>query len=206
MGTQINGLFPGEIFPTSTLGGCIDVFENIFPNSEETILYIENECSDSTSDLNWFRSTTIAQGMNQTARTSYDINLTECAKYLNNTCAQNIHNQIYLLLLASVGPYVVKHNIFQVQHEDYNILKYNSGQEYQTHADSDGLTKRTISAVIYLNDDYEGGEIEFINFGIKLKPKAGTLLLFPSNYAYAHRAHAITSGTKYAIVTWIKEV
>jgi hypothetical protein len=31
------------------------------------------------------------------------------------------------------------------------------------------------------------------------------LILFPSNYAYSHIAHPITNGTKYAMVTWIKD-
>ena len=33
----------------------------------------------------------------------------------------------------------------------------------------------------------------------------GMVILFPSNYAYRHIAHPVTSGTKYAIVTWIKD-
>jgi predicted 2-oxoglutarate/Fe(II)-dependent dioxygenase YbiX len=31
------------------------------------------------------------------------------------------------------------------------------------------------------------------------------LILFPSNYAYSHIAHPVTSGTKYAMVTWIRD-
>jgi predicted 2-oxoglutarate/Fe(II)-dependent dioxygenase YbiX len=58
---------------------------------------------------------------------------------------------------------------------------------------------------VYLNDDYEGGEVEFVNFGIKIKPQPGMLLLFPSTYPYAHIAHPVTSGVKYAIVTWIHD-
>jgi predicted 2-oxoglutarate/Fe(II)-dependent dioxygenase YbiX len=59
--------------------------------------------------------------------------------------------------------------------------------------------------LIYLNDDYEGGEIEFVNFDIKIKPKAGTLIMFPSNYPYSHIAHPVISGTKYAVSTFLHE-
>jgi predicted 2-oxoglutarate/Fe(II)-dependent dioxygenase YbiX len=64
---------------------------------------------------------------------------------------------------------------------------------------------RVVSAILYLNDDYEGGHLEFPNFGIKIKPQAGMLILFPSNYAYTHAAHPVTKGTKYALVTWIRD-
>jgi predicted 2-oxoglutarate/Fe(II)-dependent dioxygenase YbiX len=59
--------------------------------------------------------------------------------------------------------------------------------------------------LLYLNDDYSGGELEFRNFQLKISPKKGMLLLFPSNFAYAHIAHPVTSGTKYAFVTWLHD-
>ena len=43
------------------------------------------------------------------------------------------------------------------------------------------------------------------NFDIKIKPQPGMLILFPSNFAYTHIAHPVTSGSKYALVTWIKD-
>ena len=90
-------------------------------------------------------------------------------------------------------------------HENYKMLKYPVDTEYKKHYDGATASGRCISAIAYLNDDYEGGEIEFPNFEIKIKPKAGMLVLFPSNYAYAHIAHSVTKGTKYAIVTWIHD-
>jgi hypothetical protein len=44
-----------------------------------------------------------------------------------------------------------------------------------------------ISFSLYLNDDFEGGELEFGNFPIKLKPKAGTLAVIPGGEEYKHR-------------------
>jgi predicted 2-oxoglutarate/Fe(II)-dependent dioxygenase YbiX len=64
---------------------------------------------------------------------------------------------------------------------------------------------RALSAICYLNDDYEGGEIEFPEFKVKIKPEAGMLILFPSNFAYKHTAYPVTKGTKYALVTWIHD-
>jgi predicted 2-oxoglutarate/Fe(II)-dependent dioxygenase YbiX len=90
-------------------------------------------------------------------------------------------------------------------HENYNVLRYRTGQEYKPHSDGSTGSGRAISAICYWNDDYEGGEIEFPNFNIKIKPEPGMLLLFPSNYPYKHIAHPVIEGTKYAIVTWIHD-
>jgi predicted 2-oxoglutarate/Fe(II)-dependent dioxygenase YbiX len=85
------------------------------------------------------------------------------------------------------------------------MLKYSTGQEYHAHYDGGTGSGRSLSAIVYLNDDYEGGHVEFVNYGVKIKPKPGMLLLFPSSYAYRHIAHPVTSGTKYAIVTWLHD-
>lgn len=202
---QINGVFPGTIYPNVTLGGCIDVFENVWPNPEETIELIENECLNPDSGIHWNRAGTIGEGINQDSRTNYHIGITAAAQESGSSLAKNIHNQMYFLLLASTIPYAQKHGIEQMYHEQYNMLRYRGGQEYKAHADGTTNTGRSISAIVYLNDEYEGGEIEFVNFGIKIKPEPGMLILFPSNFAYKHIAHPVIQGTKYAIVTWIKD-
>lgn len=43
---------------------------------------------------------------------------------------------------------------------------------------------------LYLNDDYGGGELEFAEVPIKLKPKAGMLAVIPGDY-YRHRVNKV---------------
>lgn len=205
MSIQVNGFFPGNMQPDSVVGGCINIFENVWPNIKETIEEIENECSNVNSGISWHRAETIGMGLEQNIRTNYNIDITHSALYYDNQVCQNIHNQFYVVLLSSLMPYITKYDIPQLYHENYQLLKYSGGQKYDAH--SDGVTEngRSVSAILYLNNDYEGGEIEFVNFGIKIKPEPGMLILFPSNYAYRHIAHPVTSGTKYAIVTWLKD-
>lgn len=205
MNNQVHGFFPGELEPTQTLAGCIDIFENAWPDPEETILSIENEILNPESTMKWSKAQTLDMGINQDKRTNYDLGITYYAQAENNPVAQAIHNQMYVLLLASTIPYANKHDIHSMYHEGYNLLRYNGGQEYKAHQDGGTDTGRSISAICYLNDNYSGGEIEFVNFNIKIKPEPGMLMLFPSNYAYRHIAHPVRSGTKYALVTWIKD-
>ena len=61
--------------------------------------------------------------------------------------------------------------------------------------------KFAITALAYFNDDYEGGEIRFPRLdGYTHKPKAGDILLCPSNYIYEHASLPMESGTKYCVV------
>jgi predicted 2-oxoglutarate/Fe(II)-dependent dioxygenase YbiX len=203
----VNGLFPGEILPDTTVAGCIDIFENVWPDATSTIELLENECADPDSGAYWQRAETVGSGAIQQIRTNKILHVTHLANVSNNPLLQNIHNQFNIILLATTIVYAQKYNIRgQLFHEEYSILKYEEKQEYKAHYDNGPTTNRTMSAVLYLNDDYEGGEIEFIHMGIKVKPQAGMLILFPSSYPYAHIAHPVTKGKKYALVTWIKEL
>jgi predicted 2-oxoglutarate/Fe(II)-dependent dioxygenase YbiX len=92
------------------------------------------------------------------------------------------------------------------------ILRYRPGGEYKRHADADNwlpserkwqrVLDRDLSVLIYLNDDYEGGEIVFPNFDVGLKPQRGLLAAFPSDCRYMHAAQTVKSGTRYALVSW----
>jgi hypothetical protein len=89
-------------------------------------------------------------------------------------------------------------------HDNYQILKYGVGQKFTNHIDDSLKHHRRISTVYYVNEDYEGGEILFPRFNIQYKPKANEMLLFPSTYVYNHSVSPVISGTRYAIVSWIR--
>jgi len=87
--------------------------------------------------------------------------------------------------------------------ESINLVKYYPGNHFNLHADDGASYKSVVSLVGYLNDDYEGGEISFDMYDIKIKPKVGDLLIFPSNYMFMHKALPVTSGVKYSVVTML---
>jgi predicted 2-oxoglutarate/Fe(II)-dependent dioxygenase YbiX len=96
--------------------------------------------------------------------------------------------------------------------EKPSILRYTSGGFYKRHADSclvDAATNtwmkvhdRDISLLIYLNEDYTGGGLSFMNFNYHLRPKTGDMLAFPSDNRYEHQAQTVQSGIRYVIVSW----
>lgn len=88
----------------------------------------------------------------------------------------------------------------------YELLRYEEGQHFGLHVDAvrsnPVLGHRRISAVAFVNDDYEGGELHFPRQGITVWPEEGMLVLFPSNFTHPHEVLPVKRGTRYSIVAW----
>ena len=62
---------------------------------------------------------------------------------------------------------------------------------------------RLLAWMVYLNDNYEGGETEFNYLSKRIKPKKGTLLIWPTGFTHSHRGGMVVSGKKYVLTGWI---
>ena len=63
------------------------------------------------------------------------------------------------------------------------------------------LSSRTMAWMVYLNDVEEGGETEFLYQKLKVKPKKGTVLIWPGGYTHLHRGNPPMSD-KYIATGW----
>jgi len=97
-----------------------------------------------------------------------------------------------------------KKNIKSREHT-MHLLRYDKTGHLPAHQDQ-GVSTRVLSVLLYLNDDYEGGEIEFRHSGIKMKPEPGSILFFPSNFLYVHEVYPVTRGPRYALPNWYHNV
>jgi predicted 2-oxoglutarate/Fe(II)-dependent dioxygenase YbiX len=86
-----------------------------------------------------------------------------------------------------------------------HLLRYDQSGYLPAHQDQ-GVSTRVLSVLLYLNNDYEGGEITFRHSGITLKPEPGSVLFFPSNFLYVHEVAPITKGPRYALPNWYHNV
>ena len=117
---------------------------------------------------------------------------------------QSLWEDVHYHKLQAVKDYSQRFNIGELRYwEALNFIKYGPGQHFQEHTDHGFSYNCVVSMVGYVNDDYEGGELFFRMQDIKIKPKAGDLFIFPSNFMYPHRAMPVHSGTKYSIVTML---
>lgn len=96
--------------------------------------------------------------------------------------------------------------------ENPHILRYGPGGKYLPHADSESwnateqrwkkIVDRDVSLLIYLDEDYTGGLLNFVRFNYAIKPSTGMLVFFPSDARYLHEAQALISGSRHVIVSW----
>ena len=62
---------------------------------------------------------------------------------------------------------------------------------------------RCLVWTIYLNDVPDGeGETEFLEYGVKIKPKKGTVCFFPADWTHSHRGNAVYTHNKYIATGW----
>nr|VFK65262.1 MAG: Predicted 2-oxoglutarate- and Fe(II)-dependent dioxygenase YbiX [Candidatus Kentron sp. UNK]VFK71396.1 MAG: Predicted 2-oxoglutarate- and Fe(II)-dependent dioxygenase YbiX [Candidatus Kentron sp. UNK] len=79
------------------------------------------------------------------------------------------------------------------------ISRYSVGLGLAEHADTGVFnTNRLLTSVSYLNDEYDGGEIVFPRQSITIRPNAGDMLLFFSEYL--HGVNPIKEGKRYALI------
>jgi len=88
--------------------------------------------------------------------------------------------------------------------KNYCIRKYKTGADMVAHIDRNLTNPEATmdwTALIYLNDNYEGGELVFPDYDIKLKTKAGSIIFFPTDVM--HSVEKITEGNKTYIFMFI---
>jgi prolyl 4-hydroxylase len=61
---------------------------------------------------------------------------------------------------------------------------------------------RDVTAICYLNDEFEGGEIFFERAQLTTKPRRGLLLAFPSDSDHVHEVFPVRSGIRYTMAIW----
>lgn len=109
------------------------------------------------------------------------------------------------------------------QMEPPQIFHYALGEEIKPHYDSlydgehpygrDGTYQgdRLATFLMYLNDDYEGGELDFVKVGFTYKGETGDGIFFASmregkpDPKSLHGAHPVTKGEKYILSQWIHD-
>lgn len=86
------------------------------------------------------------------------------------------------------------------------IQRMQEGVELKAHTDQDTDPSIRYATIIYLNDDYKGGELFFFNKDLDLRPKPGSLVIFPGNKEFNHGVRHVQEGPiRYVIVGFVKE-
>lgn len=91
---------------------------------------------------------------------------------------------------------------------DFNIQRYYpGGQAYHAwHYENPypEVSDRVLAWMCYLSDVDNGGETEFEYYGIKEKPQAGKLLIWPAGFTHSHRGLPAPDEVKFIITGWFQ--
>lgn len=103
-----------------------------------------------------------------------------------------------------------------VSHQEWwRGLRYETGQRFGAHcdffADQFDTPRRLYSALVYLNEDFGGGQTVFSHLRRVIKPEAGKLVWWnnydkrgrPLIYS-SHAGLVVTSGVKYVAACWVR--
>jgi hypothetical protein len=106
-----------------------------------------------------------------------------------------LFNKIYLTSrLNCMNYYKIEVNNAPDEHV---VRKWSKGSKMQPHVDVDAQKHIHIVCMYYLNDDYDGGEIFFPDYDLKIKPKSNSLIMFPGNENYVHGVLEVSKGFRY---------
>jgi prolyl 4-hydroxylase len=97
--------------------------------------------------------------------------------------------------------------------EPLQILRYAPGQEYRPHLDAlpAAGNQRDWTVLVYLNEDYDGGDTRFDLAGLRFSGKTGDALIFrnvdeagESEPMARHAGTPVTRGEKWIASRWIR--
>jgi len=84
------------------------------------------------------------------------------------------------------------------------VLPSHRDEDANADGEFDGKKRSHICSLI-LNDDYDGGELVFDDQGATIKPKAGSMVLFPGYYV-SHGVNKVTRGIRRVILVVFHDV
>lgn len=197
-----------------TLDDGIGVFENAFPLDvcESIIDYFE-WLNNHGIPKNRQQSEDIEQTLKNDL--SFPLGIQRPSIYFGHEVTREVCNlnkdydaQIKFLMQPCYNKYREKY-YFLDQLERHGMIfvkiqKTEPGQGYHLwHAEySKSMPYRILSVLVYLNDVEEGGETEFLFQRKRIKPKAGTAVIFPAYFTHPHRGNPPLSNNKYILSSW----
>ena len=125
---------------------------------------------------------------------------------------KEFHDELYVNAIA-IGSFLQNHYKINLNFTGVYppfFRKTSLNHETEIHADNetlDGCVKQgcenfDVSAVLYFNENFIGGELYFPNQNIKVSPRAGCFIAFPGDARYAHGVLPIAEGIRYSAPMW----
>ena len=129
--------------------------------------------------------------------------------YFYEIDAKDLAEETYQILNKCLQMYLNKYPSmanFQMSSTNIKVQKTPpKGGFHKWHCEQQGIKDalRILTWTIYLNDMPENeAETEFLEYGIKIPAKKGTVCIFPAAWTHTHRGNAVYSHDKYIATGW----
>jgi len=137
-------------------------------------------------------------------------------KLANHQIFEEENKKLRTLFLEAISTYKKEHGIKPHQWptkfslEPIRMKRYlpNTNERFDEHVEVTNIetARRFLVAFIYLNDDFQGGETDFPQLKILVKPKQGNMVLFPAMWNWLHQGLPVKKKPKYIIGTMMHYV
>lgn len=97
---------------------------------------------------------------------------------------QTLYSALNGAIVFAANEYATEKSITLGRMSEISINAYDPEKHMGPHTDN--AKDAQISVIMYLNDNYDGGELEFPRQNVSIKPNAGSILVFPSVDPYVH--------------------
>lgn len=101
-------------------------------------------------------------------------------------------------------PRVIPENFTRFRMNRYSVggyMKSHIDNIHHSHGQQFGYPH--ITALLFLNDDYDGGDFILCDGEYEVPKKKGSCIIFPSNFMYPHEVKYVSKGIRYSVMTWI---
>ena len=202
-----------EIYPK------VDVYKNLLPDSQRLAEIVKESAKSSNGKYylrewdQWSVFGSYTQQKHKDDEPREYGEMYDDEKYLSDA--------VYEAYTKAISDYIKRHNLtlpegaslltssFSKYDTNVDLMGNNMSMQYHTdyvigEAEMPG-PKFFLTCTTYLNDDYVGGEIEFLidDKQYPYKPESGDILVFPSTEPYFHGVKTITSGEKFFVRNFV---
>lgn len=97
--------------------------------------------------------------------------------------AINLRSAFFEKITPAISIYMQENNISNMfpKKTFITVSKLNPGSAMVLHKDNHDKTSNHLIAMMYINDNFNGGELHIVDHGIKYKPKAGDIVIYKGN-------------------------
>ena len=182
----------------------IKIFDNILPleTISSVIKYLNQQHTD-----NQFKYGQVGNKGNiiKKVRDVQTLSLNLFSQKLTNV---HYHNLLRTVFLTKAQEYINEHRYVEsiTEVSQIDALRYSKNNFYNYHVDDGNSFNRILSCILFLNNDYENGDLcfKFDEEEISIKPIPSRLIMWPSNFLFPHCVKPVSEGIRYSIVAWMR--